>query len=814
MVHGKTKGEGMSGVQLIREESNNKDKVIMQIIVTWLSVVSVFYGYFSVFRWNTNSLFFMASTIPVTALAHFVVFKTYSKKVKTTVMAVGAIALIALTLISIKGVVPFLNDYLERRSVYYSIEGATLEENATGTEIYLFLVLVEIVVTFILCGVLKKKRFGIIAAVIFIMPAIIQSSVGKLPTTMACALLILAAVLYRVEFRNTGSAGRNSLLFFVAVSMVFALLFGVGYVSQPRIEAQKIKHEKAYKKIRSDLVSDSFELKIQEFVDGIIAGNGNYARGGIGKGNLKKISSIRPSGKKAMEVVVNEKPKDMTYLKAFVGAIYYDDQWREVPKSSIEKVLTDDNIKRKILGNTFEMASELDGDIKKFNIQINLKGASSEYSYMPYYCKVEDNMKPHLDATVESKNKKKFDYNYYTYRDLKIIGLYGDEDDYLWRRYSDYVKTTYTVCPSENNSILSFAGEIVQEYGEYVYDYGNEFGSEFAQPDMQIVDMIETEIGKKFSEEGYKYSLSPGKVPEDASPLSYFLEKSKKGFCVHFATAATLAYRLCSIPARYVEGYAIAPEEFKEQKDGTYKAEVTDAMAHAWCETFDDNYGWIVREHTPGYTGRSDKSGGVSSANTNVPETTDGVKKDENPVSQAESQTKPQTKPQVTTENKTEVSKDTKSNYGSKKDEVFVEKNGAIKPIECILLIVLLLVVVLVQAKIRHKKKIASFMRKKGNVAVTCMFAEMCRICMWCGVSKEKMSDEKFVEEIKKKFPQLSEAEWQWIYECAKMAAFGPNRVDIEDRKRMYNLYRKFRSEILKNQKGLKKVIFLYLLNF
>ena len=151
------KGEGMSGVQLIREESNNKEKAIMQIIVIWLSVVSVFYGYFSVFRWNTNPLFFMVSTIPVMALAYFVVFKNYSKKVKRTIMAGCTIALMVLTLISIKGAVPYLNEYLERKSRYYSIEGSTLEQSATGTEIFLFLVLVEIIITFIFWAVLKKK---------------------------------------------------------------------------------------------------------------------------------------------------------------------------------------------------------------------------------------------------------------------------------------------------------------------------------------------------------------------------------------------------------------------------------------------------------------------------------------------------------------------------------------------------------------------------------------------------------------------------------------------------------------------------------
>ena len=40
-----------------------------------------------------------------------------------------------------------------------------------------------------------------------------------------------------------------------------------------------------------------------------------------------------------------------------------------------------------------------------------------------------------------------------------------------------------------------------------------------------------------------------------------FLVNTKSGYSVHFATAATLMFRYFGLPARYVEGYLITPDD-------------------------------------------------------------------------------------------------------------------------------------------------------------------------------------------------------------------------------------------------------------
>jgi len=75
----------------------------------------------------------------------------------------------------------------------------------------------------------------------------------------------------------------------------------------------------------------------------------------------------------------------------------------------------------------------------------------------------------------------------------------------------------------------------------------------------------------------------------------WFLEESKTGHCVHYATAATVLLRASGIPARYVEGYIVSSEAGKDVVVGRQNA-------HAWVEYYDWlTRAWYVLEATPIY---------------------------------------------------------------------------------------------------------------------------------------------------------------------------------------------------------------------
>ena len=92
------------------------------------------------------------------------------------------------------------------------------------------------------------------------------------------------------------------------------------------------------------------------------------------------------------------------------------------------------------------------------------------------------------------------------------------------------------------------------------------------------------------------YDLNAKTMPTDWSDFGlWFLQEGEGGYCIHFATAATMLLRAKGIPARYVTGYVT------DVQRGVRKT-VTGNEAHAWVEYLDPQLGWQILEATPGFS--------------------------------------------------------------------------------------------------------------------------------------------------------------------------------------------------------------------
>ncbi|MBI5674351.1 MAG: DUF3488 domain-containing protein [Nitrospirae bacterium] len=98
---------------------------------------------------------------------------------------------------------------------------------------------------------------------------------------------------------------------------------------------------------------------------------------------------------------------------------------------------------------------------------------------------------------------------------------------------------------------------------------------------------------KEYLVSNYRYSLSAGNPPEGSNAIEYFLLKSKKGYCEHFATAMVLMLRSINIPARLVTGFLSS----QRNDIGNYYI-VRQSDSHSWVETFIDGR-WITFDPTP-----------------------------------------------------------------------------------------------------------------------------------------------------------------------------------------------------------------------
>lgn len=351
------------------------------------------------------------------------------------------------------------------------------------------------------------------------------------------------------------------------------------------------------------------------------------------------------------------------------------------------------------------------------------------------------------------------------------------------------------------------------EYSSEVYIHGYDYENleqltAICQNMNQMSPETVSSVINRIYADGFRYEPHPGKMPEERGFVEGFLFVKKEGFCVHFATAATMIYRLCTWPARYVEGYRIEPEAFKLQEDGTYKAIVTDYMGHAWCETYEGNGSWKVREHTiaspeneviatPAATPESEH------IEENLPEIENDEQQEFNP-----------------SENDAKGTDDNVSTIGGSNGPQNVGNSAAFLRIlqtfaGIIFIIAGIVLIFVLQQKMRRARKLAMFKVSKENMGIRSIYSAIHELCDFAGGHKPMTSDMQTeiqrVKQLASQYKQLSEEEWLWIYDCAERAAYSGQILTKEENKEMYHLYRKLRGEILKELSTGQKMWFLYI---
>ncbi len=97
-----------------------------------------------------------------------------------------------------------------------------------------------------------------------------------------------------------------------------------------------------------------------------------------------------------------------------------------------------------------------------------------------------------------------------------------------------------------------------------------------------------------FVRDSAEYDLETPRMPEGTEDFArWFLEESSTGYCVHYATAATVLLRAAGVHARFVTGYA-------QQIRAGRNTSITADKAHAWVEYFDAEAGyWKMIDPTP-----------------------------------------------------------------------------------------------------------------------------------------------------------------------------------------------------------------------
>ncbi|MCL7944516.1 transglutaminaseTgpA domain-containing protein [Marinobacter sp. ATCH36] len=117
-------------------------------------------------------------------------------------------------------------------------------------------------------------------------------------------------------------------------------------------------------------------------------------------------------------------------------------------------------------------------------------------------------------------------------------------------------------------------------------EFAEDLAAEYDNPGAIVQHLLD-----RFRQQEYFYTLRPPAMPEDGIDALLFDEK--RGFCAHYAGAATFVLRAAGIPARVVVGY----QGGDSGADDEYLI-VRQYDAHAWVEAWLPGQGWVRMDPT------------------------------------------------------------------------------------------------------------------------------------------------------------------------------------------------------------------------
>lgn len=782
----------MAGIEILdRRQQRVRETAIMQAAAVFVVLLAVFVAYFSVFQvgiaWHQ-----MVLSLGIVVVAAQVLLWSEKYRIQKIIIALIAIVIAGFVFYEeiYEGRILYVNKYVELYNQYYEDTLPVIAENGSPEASFWVLILLEVLFSILLYTVLHTKKGLVFAVLVMLLPVILTATVGVFPTTWSCFLLLAAGCIYVIVYRTY--AAKLPMKEVLGAAVIFGILIMFAWIAKPKILEYKEKNIEKYKEIKNTLIDlqyvrfdwikgDIFESKDQD---------GDNATGGIAKGDLEGLEEVRFSGKTEMEVVVTKKPTRSLYLKAYVGTTYTGTSWRKLEAGQFEEVipiLNGESKRRELMNEPFRRVTEGGSNVETQQIRIHLKNASSEFAYTPYFAEITKSDSVYLDAYVSGNGKTSRGYDYYPVEDVSRADLASASR--LWSKYERFVEKTYVNDYKGLDRLKSFCSTL----------------------DKSSADAVAREIREAFhSELMLRYSTRPGEMPKNMDFVEAFLFEKQVGFCMHFATAATVIYQMCDIPARYVEGYIVSPSDFKLQEDGTYKAIVTDRAAHAWCETFDEEFGWEVREHTISYDGEYTQVEDTPNVNEEPdedlpPEIT--TREDPEDILPEEDEQNPQEDNdfQDTPDEEEILDEEEKPIVNQQVKKVLLRGALAVGSFVAILFVVLL------QHRLRRNKRLKSFRRKKGNKGILSLYKAIYDMCIFAGLEEGDMKERQRAKRMAEMFKQLSEEEWNWIYECAEQAAFSAKTFSKNEQKEMYRLYSQLRKELIESFDWKRRMWFIYI---
>lgn len=303
-------------------------------------------------------------------------------------------------------------------------------------------------------------------------------------------------------------------------------------------------------------------------VTGDLQDDGSIGLGPIGEGESEPAHTL---------LWLNSDRTGKVYLRYKSFGDYAGDSWREASSYPYAMEYGGEH-----LGAGYLAGLALgESGRERYELSVTRVEGTTQY-FLPSYLGLGGNYTVQSGDVVSRGKAGEYVVPYYDYSVLS--GSVPYRADSFEELYRAYVRQNYLSVPESTRSAL----------GPLIAANGLNTGDVF-QTVVKVADYVSHAAGYDV-----KYDRA---LDESKDIAAAFLTQYKSGICQHYATAATVLYRMLGIPARYTIGYVgetVAGQTTEVLSDG----------AHAWVEVYLEGFGWAQVEVTGS---RNNVSGGSGS---------------------------------------------------------------------------------------------------------------------------------------------------------------------------------------------------------
>lgn len=549
--------------------------------------------------------------------------------------------------------------------------------------------------------------------------------------------------------------------------------------------------------------------------------------------------------KEVLKLTMSEIPSGTVYLRGYHCTDYVDGCWLQEYEGfediCAELDLSEEQGAQRLMQLRYDAAeASLNKDVI---YDIRYTDLRSKYAYLPYGVKPDTKSYTVEDDYVARKgiSKDKIVSRGWTQpnygaavENVKELFAY---DQQFFDTYNAYVQERYLEVPEHMERVKATAEYIRINYLEEVSKLSaiSEQTTNVNKARMNLAEAVAQRIKKLAT-----YSMELDKLPAGEDAVEYFLVTSKKGYCIHFASAGTLILRELGIPARYVYGYVAKSGSLQKGESG-YTVSVLDSYAHAWVEIYLENYGWVPVEMTPGYgqlafseTEVIEESEQMPESSEETPESSRDEFEEESSEASKEQETESEEeteKLQENSEDRAEKSgndlpvaegKDVQSgshvtntgdgtvgigtvNPGKSDGKMSLQewfKKAVMKVLWGLLLLVVCLAIVLgnnIRKKRKRQRLLRLIAKGRTRTAVKQMNREVYHCLIWRKRKiPRKHTDEAYRDRLQEAFPEVGKQAWSRYFDIVRRVTYSGEMVTREEAKACYAVYLEIKGDMTK----------------